>query len=110
MKTVSLIVALAAGLVAGCANNDDRIAFDGKFFRAKVQKVEKQNDVFTVTVKGVSQSLNGAREAGRYEATDHCIQNYGTSKIIWRVGPDTPPEQLSIVDDTLTFSGRCPQR
>lgn len=99
---------VAAALLAGCNSRDDRIAFDGHFFRAKLSKVDGQRDVFTVTVRNVSQSLDGAREAGRYEATKYCIQNYGSSDIRWVVGPETPPQNLRIVDDSLTFQGACP--
>ena len=99
----------AVALIASCGARDERIPFDGVFFNAKARKVEKQNDVFTVTVKKVSQSLDGAREAGRHEGTDYCIRNFGTSQIIWGVGPDTPPAELQITGDTITFDGRCPQ-
>ena len=42
-------------------------------------------------VNGVSASLDGAREAGRHEGTKFCIDAFGTSKINWKVGPDTEP-------------------
>ena len=99
---------VAVALLAGCNSRQDRFAFDGKYFRANVSKVDRQRDVFTVTVRNVSQSLDGAREAGRYEATKYCIKNYGSSDIEWVVGPDTPPQNLRIVDDSLTFQGACP--
>lgn len=109
MKLLIPIVAAALALTA-CENKNDRLAFDGQYFRTKVKKVDKQLDVFTVNIRDVSRSLDGAREAGRYAGTVHCVDNFGTSEIEWTVGPETPVEQLRVVDDTLVFSGICPQR
>lgn len=95
---------------AGCANRKDRlIPFDGFIFKARTGAVDKKVSLadFTTTISTVSQSLDGAREAGRYEATKYCIAQYGSSKVKWSVGPDSPVEHLTVVDDTLTFSGRC---
>ena len=98
-------------LTAGCAEERRKrlVPFDGYLFKAKAAAVDKKvtRADFTVTVFAVSQSLKGAREAGRYEATKYCIREYGTSQVKWAVGPDTPGDQLRIVDDTLTFSGKC---
>ena len=104
---------LIPGLIAvlaltGCTNDDDRVAFDGHFFRTKVKKVDRQLDVITVQIRDVAQSLDGAREAGRYAGVEHCVKHFGSSDIIWTVGPDTPAEQLQVVDNTLIFSGTCP--
>lgn len=101
-------IALCAGLHAGCTSPEDRILFDGQFFTSKIRKVERQIDVFAVTVKPVSRSLKGAREAGRYEATVYCVNTYGSSDVIWTAGPDAPEGQLNIEKDTLTLQGRCP--
>lgn len=101
-------IALCAGLLAGCTSSEDRIFFDGQFYKSKVRKVERQLDVFVVSVRPVSKSLKGAREAGRYEATVYCVNTYGSSDIIWTAGPDAPEGQLNIEKDTLTLQGRCP--
>jgi hypothetical protein len=101
-------VALCVGLFAGCTSSEDRIFFDGQFYTAKLRKVERQLDQFVVTVKPVSKSLDGAREAGRYEAVVHCVNLFGSSDIIWAAGPDAPEDQLNIEKDTLTLQGRCP--
>lgn len=99
---------MATVALAGCTSQDDRIAFDGKFFNTKISKVDGQRDVFTLVVKNASQSIDGAREAARYEATVYCVNTYGSSDIMWVVGPDTPSENLRLVGDSLTFSGSCP--
>lgn len=90
-------------------SSSDRILFDGKYFRANARSVDKRAKPtdFTVTVNGVSESLDGAREAGRYEATRFCVQNFGSSKIDWQVGPDSEPQTLRIENDKLTFAGKC---
>jgi hypothetical protein len=100
----------AVVVLAGCENKNDRILFDGAYFRTTVKKVDKQLDVFTVQIRNVSQSLDGASEAGEYAGIDHCVRNFGTSDIEWSIGPDTPAEQLRVIDDNLIFSGVCPQR
>ncbi|NNE53571.1 MAG: hypothetical protein HKN30_14355 [Sulfitobacter sp.] len=95
-------------VLTGCGNNDDRILFDGHYYRTKVKKVDGQIDVFTVQIRDVSQSLEGARQAGRFAGTEYCVENYGSSDIKWEVGPDTPDAELQIVDNRLIFSGVCP--
>jgi len=97
-------------ILGACAiKSSDRVLFDGHAFRAKAKVVDKKvsRADFTVTVNGVSASLDGAREAGRYEGTRYCIENYGTSRIKWKVGPDTEPQNLRITDNALTFAGTC---
>jgi len=99
---------LCAGLIAGCTSQDDRILFDGQFFNAKLRKVDRQRDVFTVSVKPVSRSLIGAVEAGEYEAVAYCVTQFGNSDIIWSAGPDAANGQYNVADDTLILQGRCP--
>ncbi len=101
-------MALCAGLIAGCTPSEDRILFDGQFYKAKLRKVDRQIDVFTVTVKPVSKSLKGALEAGVYEATVHCVNAFGSSEIVWTAGPNAPETRLNIDKDVLTLQGRCP--
>ena len=106
MRLMSLTLCAALALTA-CAEKPNRVAFDGVFFRAKASAPRNDRKNFVVVVKRASQSIEGARAAGLYEATKHCIEYYGTSTIDWVVGPDTPPEQLRLDKDTLTFRGTC---
>ena len=107
MRAVILTV-LSLALLAGCSRNDDRILFDGQAFRGKAKHVNKDDRRdFTASVSPLSASLEGAREAGRYEGTKYCIQQYGTSKIAWASGPDDDPQTWAIDRDTVTFAGRC---
>lgn len=106
--TWALIAALAVPALAGCnAARKADFAFDGQFFRAKARKAGDAREVFEVSVRPVSASLAGAREAGRYEATRYCVETYGNSTIFWQIGPDSPDEALPIDGDTLTLSGVC---
>ena len=109
MKLISITVVLACVALAGCTDSKNRLAFDGQYFRTKVSKVDKQRDVFTVRIRDVARSLDGAREAGRHAGVSYCVENFGSSKIDWSVGPDTPPGELRVVDNTLVFQGVCPQ-
>ena len=101
-------IALCAVVVAACTPSEDQVLFDGQSYKSKLRKIDRQRDQFTVTVAPVSKSLLGAREAGRYEAVVHCVNEYGSSDIIWAAGPDAPQAQLRIDKDTLTLQGRCP--
>ncbi len=108
-KLLPAILILTAVSACTVRSSSDRILFDGKYFRASARSVDKKVSPtdFTVTVSGVSASLDGAREAGRYEATRFCVQNFGSSRIDWKLGPDSDPQNLRIENDKLTFAGKC---
>ncbi|WP_204114804.1 hypothetical protein [Shimia biformata] len=104
--TPILVLSLALA-VSACNRNKPGIAFDGAFFDTKVTKSDDDRSVFTVVIEDVSQSVSGAMEAGRHAGTTYCIKNYGSSKIDWAPGPDDDPATLTIVENTMTFRGRC---
>ncbi|MFT4707636.1 MAG: hypothetical protein ACI9PU_001478 [Ascidiaceihabitans sp.] len=101
-----LILASVLALTA-CGLNNNNPTFEGQTYRAKLSKIDKQRDQFSVSVSPVSSSLEGAREAGRYEAIKYCIAQFGTSDIIWVNGPDAEDGSLTITDDKLEFRGTC---
>ncbi len=115
MKTTRLAllgVLFAAIAVAGCnrkKNAVNLITYDGIEFRTDAQPVDKKVTLadFYVKVQGAAISLDSARKAGRDRAYRYCIENFGTSKIDWTVGPDTDPAQLQLVEGALTFRGTC---
>ena len=107
MIRVTLIAALSLALLAGCKSRRDRIAFDGQLFRSNASKVDGDRQQIAVSVRPVSASFQGALEAGRYEATRYCIENYGNSRVDWLVGPDQEPGTYRIEDDTLVLRGTC---
>lgn len=111
-----LIIGLgAAAMVLASCGVVDRLKpkkglfFDGHQFRATAQKVEDDRQDFIVTVSRASQSVEGAREAGRHAANGYCIKNYGKSDMDWAagLGPDDDNLAARIVDDKLTLKGRC---
>lgn len=93
--------------LVACTPSEQVPSFDGIKFRAQLSKVDKQRDQFLVKVSKASQSLVGAREAGRYEATKYCINQYGTSDIAWVSGPDVEDGSLTINNDELQLRGAC---
>jgi hypothetical protein len=100
-----LILAL---LLSACSERRaDRVAFDGVYFRSTASKVDKARDQFEITVSPASSSIEGAREAGRYEATRYCIDNFGTSDMAWVNGPDAEDGRLTIANDRLILRGAC---
>lgn len=108
---VCVVVSLA--LVSGCGTfkdhrNKTEFAFDGIEFKSKVEAIEKEKrEHFSVEVRRATQSINGAKEAGRYAATRYCIEQYGTSRIEWISGPDQENQTLKMDDDDLIMEGIC---
>ncbi len=114
MMRGAVIAAMVATLaLAGCAGgvrnalkpSGSRALFDGKYYPARLTRDRDDRAAFSVTVSRVAQGTDGAREAGRYEATKYCIAQYGNSDATWTIGPDT--ETLTARDDQITFTGRC---
>ena len=100
---------LALVALASCGENPNRVSFQGTFYDADLSRIDGARDRFTVSVRPVSAGLDGAREAGRYEAVKHCIANYGNSDITWAPGPDSPQTALPISENTVQFRGTCRQ-
>ncbi|OZB16808.1 MAG: hypothetical protein B7X55_07335 [Rhodobacterales bacterium 34-62-10] len=116
MTRASLLALGAVVALTGCgtiSNVTDRItgsgrqAFDGQFFRASLAHDRAAPADFVIRVQDAGKSLTGAREAGRYEATKHCIEYFGNSAADWTVGPDSPDEALVFDGGTLVLTGRC---
>lgn len=109
LRATSLMLLLGMGLtLAACTEKDKRLAFDGHFFRAKSAKVDKDNLLpFVVTVQKATQSIEGARQAGAHEGHFYCIKNFGTSRIKWDIGPDSPDAALVFDKDALILRGEC---
>jgi hypothetical protein len=106
----ALVVLTGCGVVSnvtGALTGSNRQAFDGQVFRASLAADRTDPAPFVVRVQQAGKSLTGAREAGRFEATKHCIQYFGNSEAIWTVGPDSPDEALVFDGDTLVMTGRC---
>ena len=111
MKRILRITGLliSAAVLAGCNDPSKQTLYDGKSFRAKSSKVERQRDVFEVTVRGVSKSPTGARQAAYHEGVSFCLAAFGGSEISWSQDPLDEEIALNVENDTIRFRGRCPQ-
>ncbi|MCF3593841.1 hypothetical protein LZG00_07495 [Rhodobacteraceae bacterium LMO-12] len=115
MKAKQIILfGLVAGMLASCGvankmRTKKGLFFEGHQFRARSEKVDDVREEFIVTVARASQSVEGAREAGRHEANSYCITNYGRSDMDWVAGQGPDDENIAarIVDDKLVLRGRC---
>lgn len=97
---------ILSGLLA-CSRENVPL-FDGVEFRGAAKSDARTDPrVFVATARPVSASFEGAVQAAAYEGTKHCLKFYGTSDIVWEVGPDTPRDSLAIRDDTVSFRGAC---
>ncbi|MDJ0626938.1 MAG: hypothetical protein QNJ44_01660 [Rhodobacter sp.] len=122
MLRVSLLLCLIAGTAACGRLGLDRVGIgggsvgakrntveiDGARYRSRVTTGEDGRD-FTITVTPAG-NVGNAQSAGRYQATVYCLRNYGGSDTAWTAGPDVPPEEARVSDNTLTLAGRCIQR
>ncbi|MFP4273940.1 MAG: hypothetical protein ACLFRU_02860 [Paracoccaceae bacterium] len=103
-----LILVLALPALSACGRGgDDQVTFDGNIYRAELARIEGDRREFAIDVRPASLGLEGAREAGRYEATKYCIRNFGSSAATWTIGPDSPEEALVVEDDRLRLRGAC---
>lgn len=108
MKGAAVISALAAALLlSACENPNAGPVFDGMRYTGRISLDKEDKRSFTATVAPVSQGVEAAREAARYEGTQHCVRNYGTSEIDWRLSPDADRAALQIAEDQMTVAGRC---
>ena len=101
-------VVVASTLVAACSGtirNVNAVKFDGHYFAGRASKNSADPHGFSVRIRNAAKSIAGAREAARYEATIYCIEQFGTSDIIWSIGPDD--EAISLSNGSLTLAGRC---
>ena len=101
-------VLFASTLVAACSGtmrNVNAVKFDGHYFAGRASKNSADPHDFSVRIRNAAKSIAGAREAARYEATIYCIEQFGTSDIVWSIGPDD--EAISLSNRSLTLAGRC---
>ena len=107
-----LAILMMMGLaVTGCsklgfAKKSDP-TFQGERFRGSSKADRGARQHFVATVRPVSKSFEGARQAAEYQGIRHCIEYFGTSDISWEIGPQTDPDALNVENDTLTFMGSC---
>ena len=110
-----LLACAVIGALVACTGADEegnprRPSFEGIVFKARLSAEREDKRAFVITVSPASANPGAALEAGRYESVKYCLLSFGASAADWTVGPDTPVDQLRIVDDTITLSGRCTER
>ena len=106
--TAALLLVLVAGLgLSACTKNSERIFFNGEFYPAKAKRDKNVKQGFVVTVRRANRGIEGAREAGRYEGTRYCVQNFGTSEVDWTRGPDGEGGALAVKGSSLVLTGSC---
>jgi len=99
---------LGLAIVAGCSDRDARVVFDGNYYPGKARGDRADRRDFTATVRRVGQGIAGAQKAAVHEATQYCINTFGTSRIAWSgagAGQEGPAYSRS--GDQLSVSGRC---
>lgn len=110
---LALMSLLLVSIVAGCGvtkralGQKNRVYFGEFYFPARVSSTKEDRQSFAVSVDNIAQSLEQAREAGRYEGVKYCIDNYGSSDVAWTNGPDVEDTELNIIDGKLHLAGRC---
>ena len=106
MRLMALTLASIV-LLAGCADRDKRVFFDGNYYPTKAKKIKGDRESFVVSVRKAGQGLDGAREAGRHGGVKYCVETFGYSEIDWEVGPDADATALEAETGKLTMKGRC---
>jgi len=102
---------LALGLVVtGCgggAGNDGGAA--ALPFKARLSEAGNPRS-FTVSVAAGEAGLDDVRESVRFEATEHCLYEFGSSDTKWETDPETGDWAYTQDGGGLVFSGRCTAR
>lgn len=98
------------GIGSASPRGANRIEINGTMFRSKLDIGGPEKRDLTITVRPVQVDPSAALEAGRYRATVYCLRQFGSSATEWSAGPDIPVDQLRIVDDSITLTGRCTAR
>ena len=105
---VFAVIAIGAMVVLpGCGDRAAKVRFNGEYYPAKVSRDRDAREQFQVAVRRADRGLTGAREAGRYEATQYCLKEFGTSNIDWVNGPDAEDGRLQVSNGRLLLNGEC---
>ncbi|MEL7257899.1 MAG: hypothetical protein AAFN80_08640 [Pseudomonadota bacterium] len=106
-STIVLGLLAASMVMSACGRKDERVLFDGNFYKSRAKHTSDDRQSFTVRVSRANQGLNGARAAGEHEGTRYCLENFGTSEIAWVNGPDAEEAVLIRDGNRLVLDGRC---
>jgi hypothetical protein len=104
MKAVVIVAVLIA--LAGCSERAP-ILFDGESFKSKSKAVSDDNRTFTVETRDAAGREEAAVKAARYEATLYCMNQFGTSDMVWTAESD---DIVLTEDGKLVREGQCASR
>lgn len=107
-QKITFAALLGVLLVAACTERTEKLRFDGNYYPTRSKAADKADrQSFVTSVRRASQGLDGARESGRVGGVRYCIENYGTSDIVWTQGPDAEEAKLVLSNGNLVLRGRC---
>ncbi|MEO0370759.1 MAG: hypothetical protein AAF231_04805 [Pseudomonadota bacterium] len=106
LPTTLICVAVLAS--ASCTRNQEKLLFDGNFYKAKTKSASKDDrKIFETVVRRPDQGIKGALAAGEHDAKGYCLKNFGTSEIAWTRGPTDPQAALYAQSGSLVLNGSC---
>ena len=109
-----LVLGLAVAL-AGCGISErlglsrDRTAISLPY-RAGLAVGEDQHDIAVAVTAPLTTTVDQVRESARYQATYHCLQNFGDSDADWQIDPATGDWAFVRTEETMIFNARCEGR
>ena len=105
---IALVMLMAVLMLGACSEKSKRAYFDGKYYPSKAKHQSREDrKIFTATVRKAAQGLEGARAAALHVGTRYCIENFGTSKIDWIVGPKDDQSAIVSPGGNVVVSGEC---
>jgi hypothetical protein len=107
-SAVAVPLLVAALVLGACSKKEERMYFEGNYYPAKTRTIDKADRKnFSASVRRADQGLKGALAAGAHEGKTYCLKNFGTSEIVWRVGPDAPEATFGRGASSITLTGAC---
>lgn len=106
-RRAGMLALISVVVLSACQPQAKRVYFNGNYYPSKARADKQDRKNFEVSVRRADQGLDGAREAGRYEGTQYCLKNFGTSDIAWSIGPESEDEVLVLSGGSLILRGAC---
>lgn len=108
LTTVCVALSGCGFLGIGQKSGSKRAAPEAELpFRAKTLKVEGDILNFSVAVVNNGEGVEAVRESVRFQGTQHCLYNNGSTDIVWQSDEETGDWAFVQDGDTLVFQGRC---
>ena len=109
VAAVLLCTAFAVASCGSVTSRDKRVHYDGVPFKTSAKALNKKATLadFQIVVKDALRSPKGARLAVVHEATTYCIENYGSSDILWPIDPMDEEQDLRLDGGDAVYQGMC---